>query len=289
MDITLAVTNITKGNRRLKLVKAIRALSRQMGLNARLPLEKAKTRKYLSKKWVNGQWVYEYPKSNNERRVYVANQAELIPLGIKPLTVNASNVIAVANRFFAEFQQRVNSGLRCKALQKIKVAGIDDKHFFIKQGKARKAKELVRRAALLPFIIPIIEKYGSVSHAQKNSSGTYDYELVARADINGKRHAITLILSQKPNGLLYLSVFDIQNKWVKSLVMADSQHREVHKSPIPRPTASRHSIWFGKSTSPNDYLAKSDKADGPYYQMTLLEPAPLIIPEIRAVSIERVA
>ena len=69
----------------------------------------------------------------------------------------------------------------------------------------------------MPYIFPIIEKTGRVSHSEKNNYGGYDIEIVGRAEINGKKHVVTVILATKPDGMLYLSIFGIQNNMVKSL------------------------------------------------------------------------
>jgi hypothetical protein len=64
MNIELSITDITPANRRAKLAKAACVLSDQMGLGAVIEspyLEKAKTHKYIAKKWVNDHWEYEYP------------------------------------------------------------------------------------------------------------------------------------------------------------------------------------------------------------------------------------
>jgi len=216
----LLITDIDEENKYDKFVAAAYALSEQMGLDPIIEapwLEKAKTHKYISKEWENGQWEYEYPKSNNERRVNIANQTELIT-GIQPLQVDQSNVVSKVNSYFVELRKKIKTGLYCRAMQNKKIVGIDTKHFFTQsKGLKRPMSELLKRAILLPFIIPIIEKTGRISHSQKNNIGGYDFELSGRAEINGKNHAVTIVLTSRPGGLLYLSIIGIQNSMVKSL------------------------------------------------------------------------
>jgi hypothetical protein len=168
-----------------------------MGLDAEIELtrmEKAKPHKYVSKKWVANHWEYTYPQANNERQVNAASQAELIT-GIQPLSVNPSNVVNTGRNYFKVIQQAIDRGIKCKWLQNRRIAGIVKDHFFKVHGNARPMSTILEHAALLPFVLPIIEKYGHVSHVEKNDSGGYYYELVGKAEINGKKHAITLVLT----------------------------------------------------------------------------------------------
>ena len=237
MNIELAITGVTQDNRYCKLQKAARALSDRLGLGAAIEaplLTKAKTHKYIDKKWVNDHWEYVYPQTNNERRANIANQTDLIT-GIQPLSVNSSNVVNVVNNYFMLIQQAIDKGVKCRWLQNRKVAGIIQGHFFKVHGDARDADVILSRAKLLPFVLPIIEKYGHISHVQKNNLGGYDYELVGRSEINGKRYAITVILSDtdKDKNLLYISVFGLQNKMIKSMFTAASPIRTgVHRFPF---------------------------------------------------------
>jgi hypothetical protein len=255
MDIELVISDIDASNRRGKLIKAALGLSEHMGLE-RPVLEKAKTNKYVSKKWVNNHWEYEYPETNNERRANIATQTKLIT-GIQPLAVNLSNVVNVVNNYFRLIQQAIDKGVKCRRLQNRKVAGIAKNHFFRAHGKARPMDTILKRASLLPFILPIIERYGHVSHTEKNAQGGYDYELVSRAEINGKKYAITLVLTDRGKDLLYISIFGLQNKMVKSLDRADGSF--LRRGPI---------ATVGKLISPSSNRV-------------------LIIPQISAKSIEK--
>ena len=197
MNIQLAVNSVTESNKYEKLVAVAHALSDQLGLNAGIEapwLEKAKTRKYISKKWVTDHWEYKYPQDNTSRRINHANQLELIT-GIKPLNVTTGNIYQVIKNYEQIFNQAVQKGLKCKWLQNRKVDGLVTRHIAKKHKQKRPATDIIERVRLLPFVLPIIQKYGHVSHMEKNAYGGYDYELVGKAEINGKKHAITVIMS----------------------------------------------------------------------------------------------
>jgi len=205
-------------------------------------LEKAKTHKYTVKEWKNDHWEYTYPETNNERRARIANQTELIT-DVKPLPVTESNVIQQTNNYFATIQQEINNGLKCIGLQNRRVIGIKKSHFFKTHGKQRPLDELIRRAALLPFVVPIIKTHGKLSHIKKNARTGKDYELVGRAEINGKKYAITVVLTDAGNDLLYISVFDVQNNMVKSLGRENGSF--LHEGPI---------ATVAKLTSPQSHI-----------------------------------
>jgi hypothetical protein len=222
-------------------------------------MEKTKTHKYIKKEWVNDHWEYKYPQDNTSRRINHANQADLIT-GIKPLNVTADNVYQVINSYEQLFNQAVENGLKCKWLQNRKVDGFVTRHIAEKHKQQRPVNDVIERVRLLPFVLPIIQKHGHVSYTEKNSYGGYDYELVGKAEIGGKKYAITVIMSDSrktPENLVCVSLFGFTKNMIKSLATVGSHNQgEFHSVISP----------IGKWTSPFDHA--------------------LIIPQIRAKSIK---
>jgi hypothetical protein len=222
-----------------------------MGLEAEIELpvmEKAKTHKFISKKWVNDHWEYKYPQDNAGRRVNHANQVELIT-GIKPLKVTPGDVDQIIKSYEQTFRQAVRNGLKCKWIQNRKVDGFVAKHLTRKQGYTRPIHEVIDRVRLLPFVLPVIQRYGHISHVGRNPSGGYDYELVGKAEINGKKYAITVIMSddrKNPKNLVCVSLFGFTRNMIKSLATAGGLDQE--ECGIP---ASSIGKW---TSSPNHNL-----------------------------------
>ncbi|MDR2484981.1 MAG: hypothetical protein LBD55_06270, partial [Treponema sp.] len=223
MNIELAITGITPANRREKLIKAAHALSDLMGLGAEIErpvLEKAQTHKYISKKWVNDHWEYFYPQTNNERRANSASQIKDIMSGIQPLNITPQNVSRMIQSFKNDFMQSVQSGLYVKHLQNRKIVGITDNHLTEKHGKMRPFRDIENHVKYLPFVIPLIQKYGHVSHTGVMPDGRRYYELTGKAVIGGKKYAVSIILSDDDNNkvnLVCVSSFGFANKMVKAI------------------------------------------------------------------------
>ena len=233
MNIELSITDITESNRHKKLTAAAYALSEQMGLDAEIKapwLEKARAYKYISKEWKNGQWVYEYPNTENEKVANLANQCELIT-GIKPLRVNVYNAAKVATKELLKLQGIIRNGdYRCPALENRKIADVNIAHTIKKGATPRKPEVIMKRARFIPFILPIISKTGHLHDVRKNSDGTYSYEIVGRVEIDEKdkqgqkikkKYAVSVVLfdkEKKPGkNLLYISVFGISHNMIKSI------------------------------------------------------------------------
>jgi hypothetical protein len=265
MNIKVSINEITCANRRQKLFTAIHALSEQMKLRPRIDvpwMRKAKTHKYVSRKWENGKWLYEYPRSSNERRANTASQITDVMNGINPLKVDARNVKTVGTAYLKEIAEYLKDhDVKAKWLQNRKVTGVDIRHFTHKwvQGKERhrETKNLISHTQFLPFILPIIQKYGHVSEVRKDPQGRYSYELVGKAEFpDGKKYAISVVLREyEPDNGLELehrSVFGFTNKLVKSLATADGKRQGRNESPHSLPTASRHNV--GKATLPSNHL-----------------------------------
>jgi hypothetical protein len=235
MNFEIAITDITPANKQAKLVKLARVLSDQMGLGADIAgMGKAKTHKFINKKWVNDHWEYEYPQDNTARRVNHASQVELIT-GIAPLNVNPGNVYQAIKNYEQVFKRAVKNGIKCKWIQNRKVAGFVGSHLTKKQGNNRPLSEIIERAALLPFVLPIIQKYGHVSHVEKNQNGGYDYELVGKAEIKGRKYAITVIMSdsqKRPKNLVCVSLFGFTKNVIKSLATAGGLDQEGFGFPV---------------------------------------------------------
>jgi len=192
MDIELSITGIDGGNKEAKLIAAAHALSGQLGLGAEVDaeaLKKAHTHKYISKKRVNDHWEYEYPSTNNERRANLANQTELIT-GIKPLEVTEQTAVRIGRSYLSKIEQALKSGVNCKYLQNRKVVGMLPNHLFESRKRQRNIKDILERVKLLPFVLPLIQKYGHISEAQKNNMGGYYYELTGKAEIGGRERLL---------------------------------------------------------------------------------------------------
>ena len=141
MNIELAVTGITEANRRTKLMKAVYALSRHMGLNPQVSapwLAKAKTHKYVSRVWKDGRWEYEYPKTENERRANTARQIKDVITGIEPLRFGADNAEAVGLAYLKDMAAYLRDNeVRARWLQNRRVDGIDAEHLTHKMARPR--------------------------------------------------------------------------------------------------------------------------------------------------------
>ena len=222
-------------------------------------LEKSKTHKYISKEMVNGQWVYEYPKTNNDRRVNTANQIKDVIIGINPLLVDRTNAKTIGFKYLNKISQYLaKNDVRAKWLQKRRVSGIDIGHLTNKKGRPRSIDDVIQHTKFLPFVLPIIKKHGHVSKFTKDNKGRYSYELVGKVKLaNKKLYTISVILREYEPGkgleLEHRSVFGFTNNMIKSLATADSQRQAILRSPFSPPTTSRY--VFGKATSSNDRLA----------------------------------
>ena len=158
--------------------------------------------------------------SGNDRRAYLANKAPLIT-DVQELSATEKNYKAIGTAYLLKMRNEVfTRTVICKENNK-KVSDVDVKHIF-KDKNTDENRTLRVRA--LPFVLPIIEKYGKRGIITKRPDGTFT-EIVGKADItmkNGakKRCAIAVILvTDKKNrqSLKQLSVFVVNNKVIKSL------------------------------------------------------------------------
>lgn len=166
--------------------------------------------------------------NNTQRRVRIANTAPLIT-GISQLDVNKNNYLQVGNDYLNQMQKDVDSrDVICKVNGK-KVTDIS-KHIYIQR---HSLTEKIQRTQVLPFVLPIIEKYGKKGKFEKNSKGDYQ-EVVGRAEINNadkkQNVGISVIVADNGKGeqtVKFISVFVVENRLIKSYptsVLADACH-----------------------------------------------------------------
>lgn len=168
--------------------------------------------------------------SGNERRAWLANKAQLITDTME-LSCTTKNYKSLGTWYLAKMQNEVFTRDVVCHLNNKRIVDVDQKHIF-KDKNTEENKALRVRA--LPFVLPIIEKYGKRGLKTERTEGTYQ-EIVGKADItvkNGtkKRCAIAVILftdKKDRQHLKQLSVFVVDNKVIKSLATANAH---PHKS-----------------------------------------------------------
>lgn len=203
-------------------------------------IEKASTHKYTSKKWVDDHWEYTYPQTNTERRANTASQITDVITGIQPLNVDKNNAQSIGRAYLAKIENFLkNNDVRCKWLQNRRVSGVDIEHLTKKHNKPRYPSDVIKHTKFLPYVLPIVQKYGHISEARQDKTGRYEYELLGKTELNGKKHAISVILREYAPGkgleLEHRSVFGFKNKLVKSLVPTDGQRQVLLGSPLSSP------------------------------------------------------
>jgi hypothetical protein len=278
----VVIQGITEANKHEKLHRAAQVLARQLHIKLDIiePLEKAKTHKYLKREGVPGNFTYTYPTGENERRANTASQLVDVMKGIVPLDIRKEFNDAVKNGAPKSIQEICETHLakvaetfkkrdiRCKWLQRRKVIGVDAAHLSQKWHGQRSDDDIIRHTMFLPFVLPVIEKYGHISQARKDSKGRYSYELVGKAEIGGKKYAIVVILREYEPGkgleLEHRSVFGLKNTLIKSLATARGQTQgSTRVTSFQHPQASR--LVVGKAALPagrlpliiSDFSAKS--------------------------------
>jgi len=188
--------------------------------------------------------------SGNERRAFLANKAQLIT-DTQELPASEKNYKAVGTAYLFKMRNEVfTRDVICKANNK-KVVDVDTNHIF--KDKNTDANKTLRVRAL-PFVLPIIEKYGKKGLVTKRKDGIYT-ELVGKADIttkggNKKRCAIAVILvTDKKNrqSLKQLSVFVVDNKVIKSLTTDAPRTSRLVRSGFSPCASDSHSPACNKS------------------------------------------
>ncbi|WP_157645427.1 hypothetical protein, partial [Treponema phagedenis] len=210
-NIEIAISGITEENKKEKLKNLVRVLSAFLNvpceLNGEL-LEKAKTHKYIKKEFKNGQWVYTYETDRKTAR------AKVEVCTAKPLAVTPENAKKIGNKFIKDWQkdwQRNPEKRKCPALNYMKIGfgEISLKHLGVKgKNKLRGKDEIAERAKLLPFAKEILEgENKGVCHSVRAEKDLVYYEIIGRANINGKEETISVIVSKiKPDTKKYISV-----------------------------------------------------------------------------------
>lgn len=174
--------------------------------------------KYISKKYINGRWVYKYHQDRNTARSkinYCISQ---------PLKCTKQDALAKGEQFIKDWQQdwRNNRNKsKCPVLggNTVVVVAIDEngkegislQHFGYKgSGKKFKRPDSVikERAELLPFAKEMLEsKDKSIVNEVRTNGNITEYEILGKAKINGKTEKICVIVSKiKNEALTYLSI-----------------------------------------------------------------------------------
>jgi hypothetical protein len=141
--------------------------------------------------------------------------------GVAPIAVNRHNYGELAKREFKKLEKKIKEGLFCPALENRRVAGILKKHLKSTKGKSRGIDEVISRVALMPYIIPIIEK--GIAEKRVSEKGN-SYRLTGK--ISENKEVSVILIENKKTKLLYFSVFESTEKMMnKSLAHSGGQHR----------------------------------------------------------------
>lgn len=178
--------------------------------------------------------------SNSERRAFLANKTLLIT-DVMELPCNKGNYKAVGTAYLFRIRNEVfTRDVICKANNK-KISDVDTRHIFLDR---HSVEDKMLRVRALPFVLPIIERYGKKGLVTKRADGIFT-EIVGKADITvtgvRKRCAIAVILvTDKRNRqcLKQLSVFVVNNKVIKSLATDAPRTSRYVRSGLKNPKAS---------------------------------------------------
>lgn len=173
---------------------------------------------------MNDSNVLQYA-SEKQRRIYFANKSHYVDNSITQITgVNAKNYKTIANSEFNKMDIAVadkTNPIICKLLKKPVVS--ISRH--ILNPKKHSLSERIIRTSLLPFVFPIIQKYGVFAGNRIESDGNKSTELIARAKITVKgkvkKVGISVILKEtNKNGLelAFISVFPVESNLIKSYI-----------------------------------------------------------------------
>lgn len=85
--------------------------------------------------------------------------------------------------------------------------------------------DMVTRTSLLPFVFPIVQKYGVFAGERLEPDGTKSTELIARANITikgkNKKVGISVVLKETNTQgleLAFISVFPVNSNLIKSYI-----------------------------------------------------------------------
>lgn len=193
--------------------------------------------------------------SGNERRAFLANKAPLIT-DIQELPCTEKNYKSVGTAFLYKMRNEVfTRDVVCKANNK-KVVDVNVSHIF-KDKNTDENKSL--RVRVLPFVLPIIEKYGKKGLVTKRPDGVFT-EVVGKADITvkgiKKRCAIAAVLvtnKKDRQALTQLSVFVVDNKVIKSLATDAPRMNRYVRSGLENPCANDSHFSVHDSNIPRNY------------------------------------
>lgn len=176
--------------------------------------------KYISKKFVNGKWVYKYYKDRQTARTHIDYCTG------KPLQCTRQNALQKGEQFIKDWQADWKANpmkSRCPVFggKVVVVAAIDDNgkegisltHFGYKGSNKniqRPANQIYERAVLLPYAKEMLESKNKcvINEVRKDiKKGITEYEILGKARINNKYVKVCVIVSQRKNEpKTYLSI-----------------------------------------------------------------------------------
>ena len=173
---------------------------------------------------MNDSNVLQYA-SEKQRRIYFANKAHYVDNSVTQIPgVNKKNYKTIATGIFNQMDIDVadkSNPIICKLLKK-PVTSIS-RHLL--NAKKHTVPEMVIRTSLLPFVFPIIQKYGVFAGNRIEPDGNKSTELIARAKITVKgkvkKVGISVILKDTDASgleLVFISVFPVESNLIKSYI-----------------------------------------------------------------------
>lgn len=161
--------------------------------------------------------------SENQRRIYFANIAHYVDSSIKQIpNVTKKNYLSIAKNEFNKMDNMISdkkNPVICKVLRK-PIVNIS-RHML--NPKKHTVKQMIERTAVLPFVMPIIQKYGIFAGTRKDTDGAIYTELIARTKLNikGKLKKVGISVVVKENDttgleLAFVSVFPVESNLIKS-------------------------------------------------------------------------
>lgn len=159
--------------------------------------------------------------NNNDRRAYIANRARLIT-DVKELAVNKKDYLTAGKQKLSQMLNEAKKRFVICKLNNRRVTNVNQKHIFKNKNSI---DNQIMRVRALPFVFPIIEKYGKRGLKTEIGNSVFQ-EIIGKADLtdkngNKRRCAITVIVvfdkTTKKQELTQLSVFIVDNKVIKSI------------------------------------------------------------------------
>jgi len=216
VNLEVLIKDITPANKREKLVKLARALSDQMGLGATIEdMEKGNPNHDQLGRFAHGAGFKLAPDTGG------GGEGKIEPpliTGVTPIEVNGHNYGEVAKKEFDKLQKKINEGLFCSALDGRQVVGMRKKHLKATKGRKRPTLDIIRRVALLPYVVPVIEN--GILERKETEKGV-SYKLTGRVEEGSRRDISVILIEDKKTHLLYFSVFSNDLNVAKSLSQRD--------------------------------------------------------------------